>query len=81
MCNLGILPGQTASLTIKEHGQSVISAARANTARTRSTVMGIVIKAVSPGASTRSIVQVNTRDSQQRPIQLATGESSAQVKP
>jgi hypothetical protein len=74
MRNLGILPGQTASLTIKEHGQSIISAARqANTAGTRGTVMGIVIKALAPGASTRSIVQVNARDSQQRPIQLATG--------
>jgi hypothetical protein len=84
MRNLGILPGQTASLTIKEHGQTIISAARqANTAGTRGTgtVMGIVIKALAPGASTRSIVQVNARDSQQRPIQLATGESSAQVKP
>ncbi len=34
-----------------------------------------------PGTSTLSIVQVNARDSQQRPIQLLTGDASVQVKP
>jgi hypothetical protein len=43
--------------------------------------MGIVIKALAPGASTLSIVQVNARNSQQRPIQLATSEATVQVKP
>ena len=33
------------------------------------------------GASTLSIVQVNARDSQQRPIQLVTSEANVQVKP
>jgi hypothetical protein len=37
--------------------------------------------AASPGASTLSIVQVNARDSQQRPIQLVTSEAGVQVKP
>jgi hypothetical protein len=41
--------------------------------------MGIVIKALAPGTSTLSIVQGSA--SQQRPIQLVTGEASVQVKP
>ena len=45
------------------------------------TIMGIVIKALRRVGSTLSIVQVNARDSQQRPIQLVTGEASVQVKP
>jgi general secretion pathway protein D len=68
----------------KEHGQAIISATRQpNTpgASGTGTVLGIVIKALAPGTSTLSIVQVNARDSLQRPIQLVTGESSVQVKP
>jgi len=68
----------------KEHGQAVISATRQpNTpgASGTGTVTGIVIKALAPGTSTLSIVQVNARDSQQRPIQLVTSEASVQVKP
>jgi general secretion pathway protein D len=68
----------------KEHGQAIISATRQpNTpgASGTGTVTGIVIKAPAPGKSTLSIVQVNARDSQQRPIQLVTGEASVQVKP
>jgi general secretion pathway protein D len=67
-----------------EHGQSIISATRQpNTAGASGTgtVVGIVIKALAPGTSTLSIVQVNARDSQQRPIQLVTSEATAQVKP
>ncbi|HTG29239.1 MAG TPA: hypothetical protein VK818_13555 [Methylomirabilota bacterium] len=68
----------------KEHGQAIISATRQpNTpgASGTGTVTGIVIKALAPGTSTLSIVQVNARDSQQRPIQLVTSEASVQVKP
>jgi general secretion pathway protein D len=68
----------------KEHGQAIISASRQpNTpgASGTGTVTGIVIKALAPGKSTLSIVQVNARDSQQRPIQLVTSEASVQVKP
>jgi hypothetical protein len=43
--------------------------------------VGIVIKALASGTSALSIVQVNAKDSQQRPIQLVTGEASVQVKP
>ena len=68
----------------KEHGQAIISATRqSNTpgASGTGTVTGIVIKALAPGKSTLSIVQVNARDSQQRPIQLVTSEASVQVRP
>jgi hypothetical protein len=54
----------------KKHGQAIISATRqANTAGASGagTIMGIVIKALAPGTRTLSIVQVNARDSQQRP--------------
>jgi len=43
--------------------------------------VGIVIKPLAPGTSSLSIVQVNARNSQQRQIQLVTGEASVQVKP
>jgi hypothetical protein len=43
--------------------------------------MGIVVKAVGPGASNLSIVQVNAKDSQQKPIPLVTGEATLQVQP
>jgi general secretion pathway protein D len=68
----------------KEHGQAIISATRQpNTpgASGTGTVTGIVIKALAPGKSALSIVQVNARDSQQRPIRLLTSEASVQVKP
>ena len=68
----------------KEHGQAIISATRQpNTPGTSGTgtLMGIVIKALAPGTSTLSVVQVNPRDSQQRPIQLVTSEASVQVRP
>ncbi len=67
----------------KEHGQAIISATRQpNTAGTSGTgtILGIVIKALGPGTSKLSIVQINARDSQQRPIQLVTGEASVQVE-
>jgi general secretion pathway protein D len=68
----------------KEHGQAIISATRQpNTpgASGTGTVVGIVIKALAPGTSTLSIVQVNARDSQQRPLKLVASEASVQVKP
>src|ERR1700693_4774125 len=68
----------------KEHGQAIISATRQpNTpgASGTGTVVGIVIKALAPGTSTLSIVQVNARDSQQRPLKLVASEAGVQVKP
>jgi general secretion pathway protein D len=67
----------------KEHGQAIILATRQpNTAGTSGTgtILGIVIKALGPGTSKLSIVQINARDSQQRPIQLVTGEASVRVE-
>jgi general secretion pathway protein D len=68
----------------KDHGQAIISATRQpNTAGVSGTgtIMGIVVKAVGPGASNLSIVQVNAKDSQQKPIPLVTGEATLQVQP
>jgi general secretion pathway protein D len=68
----------------KKHGHAIISATRQPNTPGRSgtgTIMGSVIKALAPGTSILSIVQVNARDSKQRPIQLVTSEASVQVKP
>jgi general secretion pathway protein D len=68
----------------QEHGQVIISATRQpNTAGANGTgtIVGIVIKALAPGTSALSIVQVNARNSRQRQIQLTTGEAKVQVKP
>lgn len=68
----------------KEHGQAIFSATRQpNTAGASGTgtIMGIVIRGLAPGTTALSIIQVNAKDSQQWPIQLATGEATVQVKP
>jgi general secretion pathway protein D len=68
----------------QQHGQAIISATRQpNTAGVSGTgtIMGIVVKAIAPGASNLSIVQVNAKDSQQKPIALVTGEATLQVQP
>src|SRR6267378_497740 len=68
----------------KERGQAIVSATRQpNTAGVSGTgtIMGIVVKAIGPGTSNLSIVQVNAKDSQQKPIPLVTGEATLQVQP
>jgi general secretion pathway protein D len=68
----------------KERGQAIISATRQpNTSGVNGsgTLMGIVIKALAPGSSNLSIVQVNAKDSQQKPIPLVTSEATLQVQP
>jgi len=68
----------------REHGQAIISATRQpNTAGVSGTgtIMGVVVKAIAPGSSNLSIVQVNAKDSQQKPIPLVTGEATLQVQP
>jgi general secretion pathway protein D len=85
----GFLSGGTQEIAIvsrvdKEHGQAIISATRQpNTPGVdgSGTLMGIVIKAIGPGSSNLSIVQVNAKDSQQRPIALITSEATLQVQP
>jgi len=85
----GFLSGGTQEIAIvqrvdKERGQAIVSATRQpNTAGVSGTgtIMGIVVKGIAPGSSNLSIVQVNAKDSQQRPIPLVTGEATLQVQP
>ncbi len=85
----GFLSGGTQEIAIvsrvdKEHGQAIISATRQpNTPGVNGsgTLMGIVVKGIAPGTSNLSIVQVNAKDSQQKPIALVTSESTVQVQP
>ena len=68
----------------KVHGQAIISATRQpNTpgASGTGTIVGIVIKALAPGTSALSILQVNARDSKQRAIQLLTNQGIVNVEP
>jgi general secretion pathway protein D len=85
----GFLSGGTQEIAIvqqvfKDKGQAIISATRQpNTPGVSGsgTLMGIVIKALAPGTSTFSIVQVNAKDSQQKPLPLVTSEATLQVQP
>lgn len=85
----GFLSGGTQEIAIvsrvdKEHGQAIISATRQpNTPGVNGsgTLMGIVVKGLAPGTSNLSIVQVNAKDSQQKPIPLITNEATLQVQP
>src|SRR2546427_5563346 len=85
----GFLSGGTQEIAIvqrvdKEHGQAMISATHhADNAGVNGsgTLIGIVIKALAPGSSNLSIVQVNAKDSQQKPIPLVTSEATVQVQP
>ena len=67
----------------KERGQAIVSATRMpNTPGVsgNGTIFGVVVKGVAPGSSTISILQVNARDSQQRPLQFVTKEASVRVQ-
>ncbi len=84
----GFLSGGNQEIAIvqrvdKEHGQAMIAATRQpNTPGVSGsgTLMGVVIKALAPGATNLSIVQVNAKDSQLKPLALLTGEAAIQVK-
>jgi general secretion pathway protein D len=84
----GFLSGGTQEIAIvqrvdKEHGQAIISATRQpNTPGVNGsgTLLGVVIKAIAPGSSSLSIVQINARDSQQKPIPLVTSEAALRVQ-
>ncbi|HXH68145.1 MAG TPA: hypothetical protein VNI81_13160 [Candidatus Limnocylindrales bacterium] len=84
----GFLSGGTQEIALvqrvdKEHGQAIISATRQpNTPGVNGTgtLLGVVVKALAPGATNLSIVQVNAKDSQQRPIPLVTGEATLRVQ-
>jgi general secretion pathway protein D len=85
----GFLSGGTQEIALvqrvdKEHGQAIISATRQpNTPGVNGsgTLIGIVVKALAPGSSNLSIVQVNAKDSQQKLIPLVTSEATLQVQP
>jgi general secretion pathway protein D len=84
----GFLSGGTQEVAIvervdKERGQAIISATRMpNTPGVSGsgTLVGIVVKGLAPGNSQLSIVQVNAKDSQQRPIQVVTSEATVRVQ-
>jgi general secretion pathway protein D len=85
----GFLSGGTQEIAIvqqvfKDKGQAIISATRQpNTPGVSGTgtLLGIVVKALAPGSSNLSIVQVNAKDSQQKSIPLVTSEATVQVQP
>jgi len=85
----GFLSGGTQEIALvqqinKERGQAIISATRQpNTPGVSGsgTLLGVKIRAIGPGSSNVTIVQVNAKDSQQRPIQLVTSEATVQVRP
>jgi general secretion pathway protein D len=65
------------------HGQAVISSSRMPNSpgvNGTGTLVGIVVKALAPGDSKLSIVEVNARNSQQQPIQLVTNEGAIHVQ-
>lgn len=68
---------------LKEKGQAIISATRPPSTPGVSgsgTLIGVVVKALAPGSTNLSIVQVNAKDSQQKAIQLVTSEATLQVQ-
>ena len=85
----GFLSGGTQEIAIvqqviKDKGQAIISATRQpNTPGVSGsgTLLGIVVKALAPGSSNLSIMQVNAKDSQQKPIPLVSSEATVQVQP
>lgn len=85
----GFLSGGTQEIAIvsqpfRDKGQYIISATRQpNTPGVSGsgTLIGIVVKALAPGTSNLSIVQVNAKDSQQKLIPLISSEATLQVQP
>jgi len=69
---------------LKDKGQAIISATRPPSTPGVSgsgTLIGIVVKALAPGSTNLSIVQVNAKDSQQKAVPLVTSEAALQVQP
>jgi general secretion pathway protein D len=84
----GFLSGGTQEIAIvqridPERGQAIISATRQpNTAGVSGTgtLVGIVVKGLAAGNSSLSIVQVNARNSQQKPLTILTAEGVVRVE-
>jgi general secretion pathway protein D len=67
----------------QQRGQAIVSATRQpNTpgVNGNGTLLGIVVRAIAPGTSTIQVLQVNARDSQQKPMPLATGQATVTVQ-
>jgi general secretion pathway protein D len=85
----GFLSGGTQEIAIvqtvnKERGQAIISATRQPNSPGVSgngTLLGLVVRALSPGSSSVTIVQVSAKDSQLKTISLVSGEAAVQVVP
>jgi general secretion pathway protein D len=86
--NGGFLSGGTQEIAIvqridAQRGEVVVSATRQpNTPGVNGsgTLLGIVVRGITPGSSALQILQVNARDSQQRNIPLVSGEATIQVQ-
>jgi general secretion pathway protein D len=84
----GFLSGGTQEIAIvqradAQRGEVVVSATRQpNTPGVNGsgTLLGIVVRAIAPGTSGLQILQVNARDSQQRPIPMVSGVATIQVQ-
>ena len=71
------------SQPFKDKGQYIISATRPPSTpgvNGSGTLLGLVVKALAPGSTSLSIVQVNAKDSQQKAIPLVTSEATLQVQ-
>jgi general secretion pathway protein D len=67
----------------KDKGQAIIAATRQpNTPGVSGsgTILGLVVKGLAPGSTKLSIVQVNAKDSQQKPMSLVSSEATLQVQ-
>lgn len=66
----------------KERGQAIVSATRMpNTPGVSGsgTLFGVVVRGVAPGNTQLSVLQVNARDSQQRPVPFVTSEATIRI--
>jgi len=86
--NGGFLSGGTQEIAIvqridQQRGEVIVSATRQpNTPGVNGsgTLLGIVVRGVTPGTSTLQILQVNARDSQQRTVPMVSGVATIQVQ-
>ncbi|MFZ0820667.1 MAG: secretin N-terminal domain-containing protein [Candidatus Acidiferrales bacterium] len=83
----GFLSGDTQEALVQrvdqQHGTAIISATRMQNmpgVNGTGTVVAVVIRAIAPGESKLSIVQVNAKDSAQRPLPLVTAEGTVRVQ-
>jgi hypothetical protein len=84
----GFLSGGTQPVAIVQHidkqsGQVIVSATRAKAPGVNGTgtLIGLVVHAIAPGSSQLQVLQVNARDSQQKPIPIAPFVATIQVQP